>query len=102
MLTVTNYSFCRISLTLNSTFGRILPGILADRIGNFNVMIGTCLLSGIVVLGLWIPSANNAAIIMFAILYGFFSGAFGAMSPALVAQISPIKQIGSRVGTLFT
>jgi MFS family permease len=65
-------------------------------------MIGTCLVSGTLVLALWIPAANNAAVIMFAILYGFFSGAFGSMSPALVAQISPIKQIGTRVGTLFS
>jgi MFS family permease len=55
----------------------------------------------IIVLGLWLPARSNAAIIVFAILYGFGSGAFVGLGPALIAQISDVRQIGVRTGTMF-
>jgi len=88
-------------LNAASIFGRILPGIVADRVGRFNVMIVTTGFSAIIVLGLWLPSKANAPIIVFCVLYGFSSGAFVSMCPSLVAQISPIREIGVRSGTLF-
>lgn len=85
----------------HSIFGRIVPGIVADGFGRFNIMIITTLFSAIIVLGLWLPSASNAPIIVFCILYGFSSGAFVSMAPSLIAQISPIREIGLRSGTFF-
>jgi MFS family permease len=64
-------------------------------------MIITTAFSTIIVLGLWLPSASNAPIIVFCVLYGFASGAFVSMLPSLVAQISPIREIGVRNGTIF-
>jgi len=84
-----------------SIFGRILPGIIADRVGRFNVMIITSAFSAIIVLGLWLPSSSNAPILVFSALYGFSSGAFVSLSPSLIAQISPIREIGVRTGTFF-
>ena len=88
-------------LNAASIFGRILPGIAADKIGRFNTMIITCALSSILVLAVWLPATGNAPIIVFAICYGFTSGAFVSLAPALVAQISPIREIGVRNGTFF-
>ncbi|TAQ89844.1 hypothetical protein B7494_g1805 [Chlorociboria aeruginascens] len=85
-------------LNAASIFGRILPGILGDRIGRFNVMIITTAFSAIIVLALWLPTHGNTPIIIFTILYGFSSGAFVSMGPSLVAQISPIREIGPRDG----
>lgn len=53
------------------------------------------------VLGLWIPGSSNASRIAFAVFFGFFSGAYISLSPALVAQISPPKEFGYRSGLLF-
>lgn len=64
-------------------------------------MIITTGFSAIIVFALWLPSASNAPIIVFALLYGFSSGAFVSLVPALLAQISPIREIGVRSGTLF-
>lgn len=64
-------------------------------------MLFTTFFSGIIVLALWLPSHSNAPIIIFAALYGFSSGAFVSMVPAVVAQISDIRQIGVRTGTNF-
>ena len=84
-----------------SVFGRTLPGYFADRFGRFNAMIVTSYLSAILVLALWLPAKGNIPIIIFAALYGFSSGAFVSLAPALVAQISDIRQLGTRTGTLF-
>lgn len=88
-------------LNAASIFGRILPGIIADKLGRFNVMITTTAFSAIIVLALWLPSSGNAPILVFCILYGFSSGAFVSMGPSLIAQISPIREIGVRSGTFF-
>ena len=64
-------------------------------------MIATSYLSAILVLALWIPARGNTPIILFAAFYGFSSGAFVSLAPALVAQISDVRQIGIRTGTMF-
>lgn len=84
-----------------SVFGRTLPGYFADRFGRFNAMIVTSYLSAILVLALWLPAKGNVPIILFAAFYGFSSGAFVSLAPALIAQISDVRQLGTRVGTLF-
>ena len=53
------------------------------------------------VLGLWIPGQDNVAIIAFCVLYGFGSGAFISLAPAILAQISPLPELGARQGTCF-
>jgi len=90
-----------VELTYSSIFGRILPGIIGDRFGRYNVMIATTGFSSIIVLALWLPSKGNIPIIIFAVLYGFSSGAFVSMLPSVVAQISDVRQIGVRTGTVF-
>lgn len=89
-------------LNAASIFGRTLPGYLADRLGRYNVMIFFSFLSGILVLALWLPSRGNAPAIVFSALYGFGSGAFVSLAPALVAQISDLREIGFRNGTFFS
>ena len=84
-----------------SIFGRTLPGWVADRVGRFNTMIVMSFLSAILVLALWLPSRGNVPIILFACFYGFSSGAFVSLAPALIAQISDIRQIGVRTGSMF-
>jgi MFS family permease len=64
-------------------------------------MIFMAFLTTILVLALWLPARSNAPVIVFAALYGFTSGAFISLSPALIAQISDIKEIGIRSGTFF-
>ncbi|PYI11581.1 MFS general substrate transporter [Aspergillus sclerotiicarbonarius CBS 121057] len=88
-------------LNASSTPGRIIPTYLADLFGRFNLMIVMTLLSGILVVALWLPSHGNAPAIVFSALYGFTSGTVVSLAPALVAQISEIREIGVRSGTYF-
>ena len=91
----------RLILPPPSIFGRILPGWAGDHIGRFNIMILTTAFSSVIVLALWLPSRGAIPIILFAALYGFSSGAFVSLVPALIAQISDIRRIGVRLGTNF-
>lgn len=85
----------------SSLFGRLSCGFLGDMIGRFNTFAAACYLSGIWVLALWLPATGDAAIIAFAILFGFSSAPFAALATPLVVQISPMNEVGYRTGLLF-
>jgi MFS family permease len=76
-----------------------VAGRLADVMGRFNCMILTTFLSVAFVLAVWIPASSTALLIVFVTLIGFTNGAYVALVSALVAQISNLKQIGTRNGT---
>jgi len=88
-------------LNAGSVFGRTLPGILGDKIGRFNVMTVFCTFTAILILAVWIPASSNVGQLVFAPFFGFASGAAIGLTPALIAQISPIQEIGIRTGTMF-
>ena len=84
-----------------SLFGRLTSGWASDSLGKFNAFMFSCLVAGIFVLGLWIPGSSKAAVIAFAAVFGFFSGAYVSLIGSLVAQVSPHKEIGYRTGLVF-
>ncbi len=89
-------------LNAASLFGRLGSGIASDYVGRYNAFVTSCYATGIVMLALWIPSTgNDAAVIAFAVLFGFFSGAYVGLIGALVADISPLPEIGFRTGLIF-
>lgn len=88
-------------LTLYSIVGRILPGIVGDRLGKYNIMIAITFLSALFCLAVWIPVKSTAGIIVFAVMFGFSSGGYFTLAPAIIAQISDPRQIGTRVGTAY-
>lgn len=57
-----------------SVFGRTLPNILADKFGAVNVMILASFGTGILIFAMF-GITNAAGVIIFSIIYGFFSGA---------------------------
>jgi len=96
-----NLAFYLISIiNAASVFGRILPGFLADRFGAFNIQVIFTGVMAVGILAYWTPSDNQAAIITFALFYGFVSGGFISLFTVCVAMISPIKKIGGRWGAI--
>ncbi|KFY35194.1 hypothetical protein V494_06124 [Pseudogymnoascus sp. VKM F-4513 (FW-928)] len=85
----------------SSIVGRIGVGIFADAYGPFNAWIAVTYAASILVLSLWIPAVNDASIIAFASLFGICFGAYAAIQPALVAQITPVADIGICSGLYF-
>jgi len=82
--------------------GRVLPAIVSDRIGRFNLLVPSTLLSGLFCVTLWLGADSPIRVIMFCILYGFSSGSFISLITPCIAQISEIREIGTRIGLLYT
>ncbi|KAH9918100.1 major facilitator superfamily domain-containing protein [Fomitopsis serialis] len=61
-------------LNAASIFGRTLPNMLADRVGPFNVLAPVAVITSALVLAMF-GVTSTGAVIVFSILYGFFSGA---------------------------
>ncbi|KIW10053.1 hypothetical protein PV08_11829 [Exophiala spinifera] len=84
-----------------SGIGRVLPGFIADKAGNFNVSTSAACLSVISTFAIWLPGHSHATAILYATLFGMSSGSYTSITPALLAQISPITDIGLRSGVLY-
>lgn len=90
-----------VILNAVSVFGRVLPGFLADKFGRFNMMMVCTLMSAILTLAVWLPGKSNAASLCFSAFFGFFSGCYISLAPALVVEVSPPSEIGHRTGILY-
>lgn len=64
-------------------------------------MVAMTLVSAILSLALWLPGRSNGAMVAFAVLVGFSSGAGIGLGPVLIASISPMSELGTRVGTIL-
>ncbi|KAJ1334015.1 MFS transporter MCT family aspergillic acid transporter [Microdochium nivale] len=79
--------------------GRIIPSLLADVIRRFNTTTLLLGKSSLLTLALWLPGVHSQdALITYAVLYGFASGAIFSLAPACVAQVSKIREFGTRTG----
>ena len=88
-------------LNAASIAGRVLPNLLTDRVGPLNVLIPASLGSGILAI-CWIGIKNLPGIIVFAILYGFFSGGFVSLPPVALVSLTPdMRTLGTRMGQAF-
>jgi MFS family permease len=88
-------------LNAASLFGRLFSGFSSDKIGRYNIFIVVCYLSGIWILALWLTNTSDAALIAFAVLFGFFSGANVSLITPLVMAISPMAELGYRTGIIL-
>ncbi|KAF8490873.1 MFS general substrate transporter [Gautieria morchelliformis] len=97
-------SFAFYTLTIQSgasILGRTLPGFIADKLGPINVCVFMSFGTGVTVFALF-GIANLGGVVVFAILYGFFSGGILAMlSPAVVSFARDIPEIGIRMGLAY-
>jgi MFS family permease len=64
-------------------------------------MILMVILTVITVLGVWLPGRSEATSILFAVLFGIGSGACIGLGPVLIMSISPMNEVGYRMGTIF-
>ncbi|EYE97441.1 putative monocarboxylate transporter [Aspergillus ruber CBS 135680] len=83
--------------------GRWIPGILADKVGRYNMLIYTNLLALVAVLGVWMPAQGNvAATIVFAVVFGFASGSNISLVPVCVGELCPTEAYGRYYTTVYT
>ncbi|KAJ7639243.1 MFS general substrate transporter [Roridomyces roridus] len=87
-------------LNAGAMAGRLMPSFLADRYGPLNVIVPSAFISGAIMWAL-LGVRNIAGVTVFALIYGFVSGAFLSLtSPAVAAfSTSPtMNDIGLRIG----
>ncbi|CAI7581360.1 unnamed protein product [Penicillium palitans] len=91
-----------IIMNAGSVPGRVMPSIIADKIGNLSVMIPSVLLTGILMLA-WISVESQSGLIAIAVFVGLTSGSIQAVLPATVAFLCPdLSKLGTNIGmTLF-
>lgn len=80
--------------------GRIIPSLIADRIGVLPTYISICSFTAISVF-YWISVTNRAGNIAFTVLYGFFSGSVVTLAPVVLASITDdLSILGTRLGVV--
>lgn len=95
-------SYAVVILQAGSFLGRIVVGPLADRFGVWKVFGSASLLSGVSVLAFWTGRVGPGGAIAGLVIYGLASGGWMTMVTAATSAISPVTQIGMRIGMLWT
>ena len=81
-----------------STFGRIIPGMLADRYGRLNVFAFGGISTGIVVFCLS-STTTNAALIVYSVVFGFVSGTIiSGASASISICTTDARDMGTYMG----
>ncbi|KAF9888994.1 hypothetical protein FE257_008164 [Aspergillus nanangensis] len=89
-------------MNAGSVFGRIIPNFLADKTGPLNMLLPCAVVSALLAY-CWIDIHTTAGIIVFCLLYGFFSGTFVSLPPTTVVSLSPsLNVVGTRMGMSFS
>jgi MFS family permease len=85
-------------INATSTFGRIIPGILADKLGRQNMFAFAGISTGIMIFCINLPT-SNAAIIVYSAFFGFCSGTIvSSASTAISLCTKDPQNIGTYMG----
>ncbi|EME83307.1 uncharacterized protein MYCFIDRAFT_203584 [Pseudocercospora fijiensis CIRAD86] len=93
-------------LNAGSTFGRWLPGLLADKVGRFNAVLASLSLCMVSTMALWLPATvlsssddaegSKTAVlgltILYCILFGFGSGSNISLTPVCVGMLCKTEE----------
>jgi len=81
-----------------STFGRIIPGILADKIGRLNVLAFGGIVTAIVIFCLD-KAETTAALVVYSLAFGFSSGTIvSGASAAFTLCVVDLRNVGTYIG----
>lgn len=81
-----------------STFGRVIPGVLADKFGRLNIFSLGALSTG-VVLFCWTQATSTAGLVVYSVVVGFTTGSIASgLTVALSDCTTNIQSIGTFIG----
>lgn len=85
-------------LNAASFFGRVIPGVLGDKLGRINTLAAAGITTGILTF-CWPLASTNSSIIGMAVLLGFSSGAIiSGASVAFTLCVDEPKELGTYMG----
>lgn len=87
-----------------SLLGRVLPGIAADQIGRFNILLALACITLVVMGSVWIPfgSQNEATLYAVVAIFGFGSGGWISLAPVCAGQLCRTEEYGRFYGTIYS
>jgi MFS family permease len=92
-------SYLLAILNAASTFGRVIPGVLADKFGRLNVLSMGGIFTGIIIFCMN-KAESTPALIVYSIVFGFWSGTIISGSSAAFSIVIPDpRTIGTYLGT---
>lgn len=101
--TSVSYAFYLLAiLNAGSLAGRILPALLANKLGPTVILVAGSIGLGVLILG-WIGINNTAGITIWSVLVGFMAGITVAIPAAVVPLLSPSANVvGARTGMMWS
>ncbi|RXW19791.1 hypothetical protein EST38_g6054 [Candolleomyces aberdarensis] len=89
-------------LNASSFFGRLVPNALAPKLGLTNLIVFFTFAAGVITLTF--PAVKDlAGIVLFALFWGFCSGAVVSLGPAYVGMMAKdTSETGTRLGIFFS
>ncbi|KAG0291227.1 hypothetical protein BGZ98_003095 [Dissophora globulifera] len=86
----------------SSAVGRVTMGLASDHIGDINTLFISIFCSSISILVIWMLGGNSIpAMIVFCLVYGFFSGSYIAIVPTVAAHLCGISRLASVTGIVY-
>ncbi|KAG1756873.1 MFS general substrate transporter [Suillus paluster] len=97
-----DFAFYLIAIAnATSVFGRLLAGLMADKVGALNVMVPYTIVSGIMSFA-WPFAKNESQLIAIAAIYGFSYGGYVSLFSAPVVAMGTMEDAGRRVGMFMS
>ncbi|TDZ45991.1 Aspyridones efflux protein apdF [Colletotrichum trifolii] len=88
-------------LSAGSVPGRVIPNYLADRVSPLYVQISLAAGAAVMMFA-WLGISNMAGLVVFAVIYGLFSGGMVSIAPSVIVSLSPdLGRVGTRMGMMF-
>ncbi|OJA18589.1 hypothetical protein AZE42_08599, partial [Rhizopogon vesiculosus] len=84
-----------------SVVGRLVTGIIGDKIGAINIMAPATALAGIMTI-VWPYAKSESQLIAIAVIYGLSFGAFVSLFTVPVVAMGEIEDAGRRVGMFMS
>ncbi|KAI8322441.1 MFS general substrate transporter, partial [Martensiomyces pterosporus] len=88
-------------LNAASIAGRVLMGLLGDRIGSLNTLWISTTVSCLSILVLWLPFKSTGTLLASGIIFGFCSGAIVSLIPVITANLFGVKRLPSIIGLMM-
>ena len=90
------------AFNFSSAVGRVLCGLLGDKLGSVNSLLVSLIVSAISMLVLWPVSTSLAPLIVFVVINGMGNGGFFAIMPTVVGNVFGSARVSVAMGMIVT
>ncbi|KAK9239615.1 putative transporter MCH4 [Lipomyces kononenkoae] len=87
-----------------SFLGRTVPGLAADKIGRFNILLLLVVITLTAMAAVWLPVGDHSEATLYVVvaLFGFGSGGWLSLAPVCAGQLCRTEEYGRFYGTLYS